>query len=363
MAERLTELAPVLYVDPPVSRWSHRRDRDAAEALRGPRLRPVQPRLARLTPVVLPGRSRPGMRAVTGALTRRAMRRAVRSLGGSVDVVVAATLLPVLDTWPDARRVLYATDDFAAGAELMGIDPAWVQARQQAALAEADTVVVVSEHLASKWRTDTVHPVVIDNGVDVELFASTDDVAPATDVRLPRPIAGFVGHLSDRIDVELLEAVAARGCSLLLVGPRQQTFEFTRVEGLLARPNVQWTGPRAFEELPAYLRTVQVGLLPYVDSEFNRSSSPLKVLEYLAAGRAAVATDLPAVRQLGEVVHVASTPATFADAVERALAAAPDAAEAARRRAAAEARSWSRQAAAFARAIGLPVPARPHPDR
>ena len=72
-------------------------------------------------------------------------------------------------------------------------------------------------------------------------------------------------------------------------------------------------GLKPFEELPSYVRVMDAGL-PYADSAFNRASSPLKVLEYLAAGRPAIATDLPAVRSIGEVVEAATGGPAFADA-------------------------------------------------
>ena len=58
--------------------------------------------------------------------------------------------------------------------------------------------------------------------------------------------------------------------------------------------------------------------MPYRDTPFNRGSFPLKTLEYLAAGRAVVATDLPAIRWLNtDLISVATTPAAFADHVAR----------------------------------------------
>ncbi|WP_436083696.1 glycosyltransferase [Pararhizobium sp. LjRoot235] len=115
----------------------------------------------------------------------------------------------------------------------------------------------------------------------------------AAGVDLPRPIAGVFGHLSERIDLALLEATADRGVSLLLVGSRKPSFS---LESLTARSNVRYLGPKPFESMTGYLRAIDVGLTPYTQSEFNRSSFPMKTIEYLAAGRPAVATSLPAVK-------------------------------------------------------------------
>jgi teichuronic acid biosynthesis glycosyltransferase TuaH len=102
---------------------------------------------------------------------------------------------------------------------------------------------------------------------------------------------------------------------------------------------VCWVGAKPFTSLPSYMRLIDVGLLPYTRSAFNQSSFPLKVLEYLAAGRSAVCSDLPAVRTLGPLVTIASTPEGFAAAVTEELSRPRDAVVVAERRAAAQARS------------------------
>ena len=142
--------------------------------------------------------------------------------------------------------------------------------------------------------------------------------------------------------------------SLLLVGPRQASFETERIERLFARPNVQWVGPKPFASLPSYLRAIDVGLTPYTDTAFNRGSFPLKTLEYLAAGRGAVASDLPSVRELDtELVDIVSGPEPYADAVDAALARPRTADLVAARRAFAHTQSWDARADDFARLLGL----------
>ena len=158
-------------------------------------------------------------------------------------------------------------------------------------------------------------------GVDIEAYANVDQAPRALDVDLRNPIVGFIGHINSRIDMRLLEAIAERGRSLLLVGPRDLAFEPKRFAALLCKPNVRWVGFKPFDALPGYLRAIDVGVVPYEDSAFNRGSFPLKTLEYLAAGRSVVSTDLPATRWLDtDLIATASEPETFADQVDRLLA-------------------------------------------
>jgi teichuronic acid biosynthesis glycosyltransferase TuaH len=347
----------VLWVDPPVSFLSPLRNPDVAASLKGPRLRLIRPGLARLTPVVLPGMRRPGMERVTELLARRALRGAIASLGGTVRAVVMACPDVLFGECGEQVRVAYATDDFVAGAALMGVGAAQVRRNERRLAEQADLVVGVSQSLVDHWSALGRSAVLVANGCDDSMFASTDEAPLPDDVDLPAPIAGFIGHLSDRIDLALLEAVAATGRSLLLVGPRQPTFEMGRMERLLALPNVRWVGPKPFEALPSYMRVIDAGLTPYADSAFNQASFPLKTLEYLAGGRGVVATDLPAVRWLGSaLITVASTPDDYAAGVLRALDQPRTPALVAERRELARRHSWSARTAEFAGALGIDAP-------
>lgn len=349
MADALSRWLPVCYVDPPT--------RGVGPRIPAPE--PVQPGLWRVRTPGIPGGERPGLHALAVAAWRRSLRSAARTLDGRPEAVIAGTLEPLFGAVPGARRILYGTDDFVAGAELMGIPRRRLERLETRALEVADVIVAISATLAERWRAMGHEVHVIPNGVDVAHYASVERAPVPEDVTLPPPVAGFVGHLSERIDVGLLEAVAARGCSLLLVGPRQVTFELGRLGRLLDRPNVAWVGPKPYAALPGYLRAIDVGIVPYARSPFNEASFPLKTLEYLAAGRAVVATGLPAVRWLGSpFVRVADDPAAFADAVVDALAQPHRPQDAAARREFAARHSWSARAETFVEVAGLTLPVR-----
>ncbi len=362
LAAALSRYAPVLYVDPAVSP-RNLRDSSLPAVPRRPELQLLGPSLARLTPVVLPGPERPGMSRLTTIRTRKAVREAVLALGGSVRCVLgSSTEVLLFGSCGERRRIHWAQDDFLGNPELIGSSTRRI-ARGEARIAGiVDEVVAANPLVAEKWRARGVPTELVPFGCDDEHFATTASVAPASDIELPGPVVGFVGHIGERIDFALLDAVAERGCSLLLVGPRHPRLAADALTSLLTRPNVQWVGARDFEALPAYLAGVDVGIVPYLDTPFNRASFPLKSLEYLAAGLPVVSTDLPAARWLDTdlITIVPSTPYQFADAVERALARPSTPAAVDRRRAFASHHSWSARAKEFARVVGVTVPPEPH---
>ncbi len=347
LAIHLARLVPVLYVDPAISVLTPLNKPALRSSTTGPRLRPIGPNLARLTPLTVPGISRPGLRVIASWATRRAIARSVKRLGGNVQALVAASLDDVFGSC-GGLQVMYGTDDWITGGSLMGLSSTWLRKRETSQLRRADVVVAVSDQLAARWAPEAHAVAVIPNGCDTDHFAEVESAVPADEVTLPDPVAGFIGHLSDRIDLDALERIAETGASLLLIGPRQSTFDLEKMEALLDHPNVQWVGPQPFSRLPSFMARIAVGLTPYTDSNFNRSSDPLKTLEYLSAGKAAVVSNLPSVSRIPkDLVDVTSTPKEFAERTLEALGRAPDPALAQRRRLFAASQNWDARARDF----------------
>ncbi|GII89076.1 hypothetical protein Ssi03_70660 [Sphaerisporangium siamense] len=358
IADRLSAYADVLYVDPPRPLRSGLRDPETGKA--GHVLRQAGPRLWRLSPVAPPAAYRPGVDRVTAALARRAVRAAAREAGLGIGAVVVAGTTDLMDVRRGARTVRFVTDDLVAGASLIRMSAARLAQAERRMTRRASEVVVVSPGLAERvalmGRTATLVP----NGCDVSAYAAVDDAPHPADLPAglaATPVAGFVGHINARIDIALLEAVADTGVPLVLVGPRVGEYEPERWPALIGRANVHWVGRKPYEELPSYLRLIDVGLTPYADSEFNRASFPLKTLEYLAAGRGVVSTDLPATAWLeaGPLIPVARTPAEFAATVTAHLRVARTSALAERRRAFAARHDWNERVRLLADLLGIDI--------
>ncbi|HUK71778.1 MAG TPA: glycosyltransferase [Streptosporangiaceae bacterium] len=380
LAMAMSQHARVLWVDPPASPLTPAARRGAYGRRIWPLISVIDDRLIRLTPIALPGLTRPGVRATTAPLLRGQLRWALRRLAIRPSAVVATHIEDVLGCWgSDVVSVLYGTDDYVAGAQLLGQSARWLRRQERDALACADIVAVVSQQLADRWSGLGARPVLIPNGCSRPAAAIQPLPPGARGLRWP--VVGLIGQLSERIDIGLLEATADAGFSLLLVGPHSPRWEPRRFAALAARDGVHYAGPVPAAAVPSYLAAIDIGITPYRDTEFNRASFPLKTLEYLAAGRPVVATALPAARWLlgdpglprqpalaGEVLALASGQSAFVAALRRmagdqctpirvsdGLAVGErELASSGRCREFADRHSWSRRAAAFAALIGLP---------
>jgi glycosyltransferase involved in cell wall biosynthesis len=380
LATAMTRHARMLWVDPPVSPLTPARLRYTTGRSFRPRLCVLGDRLARLTPVALPGLGRPGVRATTARLVRSQVRWALRQSGIRPFAVVATSLEDLLGHWDDdVVNVLYGTDDYVAGASLMGQSARRRRQQELRALARADVVAAVSPPLARRWAGLGASPVLIPNGRRPANTA-VHAIPPAARA-LPRPVVGLIGQLSERIDLDVLEAIAAAGLSLLIVGPLDSRWEQQRFAELAARPHVHYAGPVPPDVVPSYLAALDVGITPYRDTPFNRASFPLKTLEYLGAGLPVVSTDIPAARWLradltsggrtaatDQVLALAHGSAEFVSAVMGIAGRGPtlaradggaswpdrDHARASQCEAFAARHTWPRRADALASAIGLP---------
>ncbi|MCX6498281.1 MAG: glycosyltransferase [Arthrobacter sp.] len=244
---------------------------------------------------------------------------------------------------------MYVTDDWVAGAELMNLSRPLVERTLRDNLREADVCAAVSPHLGAVLRE--AH----DFAAGVVLIPNGCELPDLGDEGAERHRnAGLIGQLNERLDMRLLEAVEDAGVPLLVIGPRtdHDPGMGRRLDAFLAAPNVTWLGELPSKDLAPHLAEIGVGLTPYADTAFNRSSFPLKTLEYLAAGMPVVSSDLPAVRWLNtELVAVASDPVDFANQVQRLLDNPDDASLRNSRRGFAALHTWQARAVQFLGAV------------
>ncbi len=195
--------------------------------------------------------------------------------------------------------------------------------REERLLAAADLVFTGGQSLyeAKRGRHLSVHA--FPSSIEAAHFARAREAQPepADQAGIPRPRLGYFGVIDERIDLDLLAALAdARPeWQIVLVGPVVKIDP----ESLPRRENLHYLGMKSYAELPAYLAGWDVALMPFARNESTRFISPTKTPEYLAGGRPVVSTSIrDVVRPYGELglVEIADEPGEFADAVQRCLA-------------------------------------------
>lgn len=282
------------------------------------------------------------------ALYIHRIRAALRRLGpGPVILWLSHPLQAwALDAFPERILCCYDwTDDWAAFEVLPVADREELIRLNDRLLLEADVVFAVSEILYRRARRVNGSACRAPNATDptvVGMAAEPGSVAPEL-VNLPRPVAGYVGQIADKIDYGLLEALAdARPTwSFVFVGNVWDNHRH-QAAALDARSNVHFLGRRNFHDLPAYFRGFDVCILPHAITPLTRSMDPIKLYDYLATGKPIVSTPVAGVERFADVVHVGEGAGGFLTALEKALREPPDLRE--RRLRYAQENAWARRA-------------------
>lgn len=301
------------------------------------------PRITLVAPLLLPfPRSRVAL-AVNERFLLPRLARAITTHGDRDPIIFSylptrnALRLINLVRGPRSVVVYYCVADFL---ELSDLGPAIVETERSLARM-ADLVFVQGPELGR--RLAGLNPRIHEfrAGVNMDVFDPRSAGPPPAEVAaLPRPVIGYSGGIHRHVDFALLREIARAfpHGSLVLVGPMQVDPGPLRDE-----PNVRFLGVRTQRDLAPIVGAFDVGIVPYVRSDYTETVYPTKLFEYLAMGRPVVATALPEVRKLAlprSALRVADGPAAFIAAIAEALADPTEDAEAARRSLAAT-RDWA----------------------
>jgi glycosyltransferase involved in cell wall biosynthesis len=206
--------------------------------------------------------------------------------GARVVWLGAAAALPFVDALDSDVVVYDVTDDI----DSLATGPPELTMRHRAALRRADVVFTGSVGLhrdVVALRTADVY--CQPDGVERAHFERALRHRPA---RRRRPVAGYVGPIDERLDLDLVRGLAQRlpRWDLKMIGP------VVIDPGTLPRePNLSWLEPRPYDDLPEVLAGVDVALMPFTSSAATRTIGPGTLFEFLSAGLPVVSTRWPEV--------------------------------------------------------------------
>ena len=164
-------------------------------------------------------------------------------------------------------------------------------------LARRAGTIVCSQVLGQRWTERyAVAAALVPNAVDLAAFVSTQKV-PLSGAG---PHFGYIGTLhTARLDVPLVLALAAATTGTVhLVGP--DALDEPARAALTAHPRIALHAAVPAEEVPAWMRAMDVLLCPHLVDAFTLSLDAIKSYEYLAASRPVVATPTSGFQHLAQ---------------------------------------------------------------
>jgi polysaccharide pyruvyl transferase CsaB len=214
------------------------------------------------------------------------------------------------------------------------------------AITHADIVVASAHDLLQTVLARRPDALLCQNGVDFDHFYAVRPHAPPTDlepiVASGKPVIGYYGALAEWLDYPMLEHAARQlpSFEFVFIGPNyDESMDSQPVFGL---PNVHWLGPKSYDELPTYLHHFTVATIPFLVNQVTHAVSPVKLNEYLAAGKPVVTTATREALQV-PVLGIAHDAADWVGKLEEAVERAKDAAFVERLIMTARANTWDQR--------------------
>ena len=138
---------------------------------------------------------------------------------------------------------------------------------------------------------------------------------------IKKPIIGFVGAISAyKVDLELLSFVAKSrpDWSIVLIGKIGEGDPGTDAS-ILELNNIYMLGSRSYKDLPGYIKSFDVAMIPVVLNDYTHAMFPMKLFEYLAAGKRIVSTNIDSLKNYSDHVLLSSSYDEFLVNVEKVL--------------------------------------------
>lgn len=167
------------------------------------------------------------------------------------------------------------------------------------ALVQAQLVLATSQKLLAQARQVRTDALFCPNGVDYAHFAPCRTLAVGTPpadwaARVPaeKPVAGYYGALARWFDYQLLDELAQKRPEITFVLIGSDHDQTLASSGVLRRPNIVYLGVKPYAALPDYLRFFDAAMIPFKLNDITHATSPLKLFEYMAAGKPVVLTPM-----------------------------------------------------------------------
>jgi len=220
-----------------------------------------------------------------------------------------------------------AVDQYSAYPEISIKDKKRKIDRELKILKEADLVFVTSNNLYKDKVKYNKNTYFIPNTTDIHHFGkarSNKTLIPKDIAHICHPIIGFIGNINALLNLDLVCHIAESRphWSIIIIGNITGTRMFKQTiafKNLEKYRNIHYIGWRDYNDLPAYLKSFDVCILPYKTSEYMKYVYPNKIHQYFSSGKPVVSTCLPELTPFKEFIRFAKNNEEFVDAIEKSL--------------------------------------------
>lgn len=224
---------------------------------------------------------------------------------------------------------------------------------------QSDITFYTSVRLLKRNSDKNPNSYLLGNAVDHKIFQNAYDPdwhRPIELQEVKNKIIGYVGNINNiRINYPLLRDIAINHAdkTLVIVGPLNS--QDYKIHGLDKFRNIIFTGGKNITEVPHYLRYFDVAIIPFLLDDLTAGIYPLKVNEYLYAGKPVVSTAFSDdIKQFSDIVYLANDDREFSNLIEVAISSDDDVKRTERRKVALS-NTWEARVFEFWKIINLKI--------
>ncbi|ESS15152.1 putative teichuronic acid biosynthesis glycosyltransferase TuaH [Betaproteobacteria bacterium MOLA814] len=236
--------------------------------------------------------------------------------------------------WPNNIKHLeyltysYLLYDYMDDLSLLELSSSELENDHQKILNQANLVTVSADILMSQLPKHILpKSLLLNNAVSDEFI----DTVNASNINLidqvtlsSHPILGYYGAIAEWLDFDLIECLAKElpNSKIVLIGPVSECVSKRVADILWNYSNVVVLPPCKQLELIPFLKRFDICLIPFIRNDITNAISPVKLFEYLSAGKPVVTTNLAECVKY-TLLHIANDHHQFVDLVRNILSAYP----------------------------------------
>lgn len=191
-----------------------------------------------------------------------------------------------------------------------------LHARDEIITKNSDLIICVSKQLYKLKKNDNKNVYYLPHGVDFSFFKNAS-INRSKKSFVPdeyTKVIGYYGTLTSSNDIELLEYCASELSHFYFIFAGQITAgDYSKLKNM---KNVKFLGKLNYAEIPALCASFDLCLLPWKMSNWIKHCNPLKLFEYMAAGKPIVSVPIyEVVNNYSEIVSIGKDKEEFKNAI------------------------------------------------
>lgn len=241
-----------------------------------------------------------------------------------VFLINAAAMIVDLPFWTDLTERLRISHGWKLVYDCMDLHTGFSNNEKQVIVDEknllinSDLTVATSHYLLEHVKETSQNYILVSNGTDFEFFNKAKELAFIEDFqKIPSPIIGYYGAIANWFDTFLIASLAKEKpeWSFVLIG---STY-LANLKPFKGLPNIHLLGEKPISEIPKYLSNFDVCIIPFKNTPLTNATNPVKMYEYLSAGKPIVATNLNEISHYSNFLKLAESKEEWVDAIEQSL--------------------------------------------